>query len=94
MTCPNCGQEFSDGLNRCPYCGTRVKGSGHPFLAALIMVLIMLPSAVFGACSSLMLVGGIQSGPHIDGFILIPIVFLLVAIGGFVLAVHVYKRLS
>ena len=53
MICPNCTQEF-DGP-RCPNCGRPAVPKGNRVVAVILLVLLTLPLALFGACSALLL---------------------------------------
>jgi hypothetical protein len=59
MTCPNCGQEFDGG--RCPHCGRPTSNTGSRIAAVFLLVFLVLPAGLFGACSVLGLAGASSS---------------------------------
>jgi hypothetical protein len=63
MTCPNCGQEFEG--NRCPNCGRPTTSTGSRIAAALVVILLVLPAGVFGACSAVVLALATTGTPDI-----------------------------
>jgi hypothetical protein len=56
MTCPNCGRDFTGG--RCPNCGRPIYRTFNRVAAVVVLLLLVVPSALVGACSA---IGGIQS---------------------------------
>ncbi|RYG27048.1 hypothetical protein EON82_00910 [bacterium] len=56
MICPNCGHDFNGG--RCPNCGRPIYRTFNRVAAVVVMLLLVIPSALVGACSA---IGGIQS---------------------------------
>ena len=89
MTCPNCGQEFEGA--RCPHCGRPKAGSGGRNAAVVVAVLLVFPSAVFGACAVML---GVSDGGRlgrIDPFAVVGFGALVVAIALGVWCVKLWK---
>jgi hypothetical protein len=85
MTCPNCGQKF-DG-SRCPNCGRPTSSTGSRIAAVFLLVFLVLPAGLFGACSVLGLAGGSSD-------LLTAGMFFVFAAGGLGLAYWAMQRVK
>lgn len=78
MVCPNCGQTFEG--DRCPNCGRPTGGSAfNRVLAVIITIFLVLPAALFGACSALV---GVSTFGTRDGWQMGVLMLGLAALGG------------
>lgn len=95
MTCPNCGSEYQG--DRCPNCGRPASSSGGRIAAVVILIFLVIPAALFGACSIYAVVGS-SGGSSYEAnswrsiFGLMAAVGIAVFIGGLALVVKLWRK--
>ena len=94
MICPNCGNE-SQGT-RCSNCGYTTSKSGGRVAAIVILIFLVIPSALFGACSAVIAIdasGGTSkaaSGP-VGTFAIMALAGIAVFLGSLYLVVKLWR---
>lgn len=88
MTCPNCAQEFEG--NRCPNCGRPATNASSRIAAVFILVFLVLPAGLFGACS----VVSVFSSLSAQIFSLMTLLFLVLSAVGLGVAYWAMKKVK
>lgn len=94
MRCPNCGGEYEG--ERCPNCGQPKSKSGSRVAAIVILIFLVIPAALFGACSafgSFSVLTGSGSDKSLAGLFLTLTAVGVLAFGGFLtLVVKLWRK--